>query len=315
MNYPYYKAETLDDLMHEVIKEILVHGKKTKNKKGNATELIGVLLQLGNPRSRLSRTETRGRMFSCIGELCWYLAKSDEVSFIKYYLSEYEKFADGDIVHGAYGPRLFRWREMDQVKNIISLLKRRPHSRQAVIQLFDAQDLTGEHKDVPCTCTLQFFLREGKLLLVTNMRSNDVYWGLPHDLFAFTMLQEIVARSLDADIGIYKHVVGSIHLYDDKRELAEQFLNEGLQTTKLYMPKMPNGDPWPSIEVLLRAESSLRKSILFDLESLGPIEPYWKDLILLLLIFQAKKKKDIGKIEVLSGKLSSPIYNTYIGIS
>jgi thymidylate synthase len=38
--------------------------------------------------------------------------------------------------------------------------------------------------------------------MVTTMRSNDAYLGLPHDVFCFTMLQEIIARSLGREIGI-----------------------------------------------------------------------------------------------------------------
>ena len=43
--------------------------------------------------------------------------------------------------------------------------------------------------------------------MLTYMRSNDAYWGLPHDVFAFTMLQEILARSLTLELGTYKHAV------------------------------------------------------------------------------------------------------------
>ena len=65
----------------------------------------------------------------------------------------------------------------------------------------------------PCTCTLQFLARGVKLDLIVYMRSNDVIKGLPHDIFCFTMLQEIAARRLSLEPGIYKHCVGSLHLY------------------------------------------------------------------------------------------------------
>jgi len=40
---------------------------------------------------------------------------------------------------------------------------------------------------------MQFMVRRRRLHLLTNMRSNDAFIGLPHDIFAFTMLQEIMA--------------------------------------------------------------------------------------------------------------------------
>jgi thymidylate synthase len=192
---------TLDDLMHTVFEGILKNGEEIRPTKGAAKEINGVLLELTNPRARLSRTETRGKPYSCLGELCWYLAKTNNLSFISYYLPVYTKYADGDLIFGGYGPRLFNWDGLDQIANIIAMLREKPHSRQAVVQLFDAEDIVGEHNDVPCTCTLQFMLRRDRLLMFVNMRSNDAYWGLPHDVFSFTMLQEIMARTLDVEVG------------------------------------------------------------------------------------------------------------------
>ena len=61
------------------------------------------------------------------------------------------------------------------------------------------------------------------------MRSNDAFKGLPHDVFCFTMLQEIFARTLGVHVGVYKHAVGSLHLYDKDRQKANQYLKEGIK--------------------------------------------------------------------------------------
>src|SRR5207247_7673262 len=100
-----------------------------------------------------------------------------------------------------------------------------------------------EHKDIPCTCTLQFMIRKDRLYLFTNMRSNDAFLGMAHDIFCFTMLQEIVARDLSIDIGTYKHSVGSFHLYETSVNSAKGYLSEGWQPTDTAMPPMPIGDP------------------------------------------------------------------------
>ena len=69
--------------------------------------------------------------------------------------------------------------------------------------------------------------------MVTNMRSNDAFLGLPHDFFSFTMIQEVLARTVNLEIGVYKHVVGSLHLYEENIEQAEQFITEGWQSDKI----------------------------------------------------------------------------------
>ena len=121
------------------------------------------------------------------------------------------------------------------------MLKRKTDTRQAVVQIFDVNDLVQPSTNVQCTCTLEFLARGRKLHMFVNMRSNDAYRGLPHDIFAFTIIQELVARSIDHEVGAYHHAVGSLHLYDDTEGDARRFLSEGWQE-ELAMPPMPRGD-------------------------------------------------------------------------
>jgi len=299
--------------MRTVFEAIVAHGDRIEPSKGAATELTGMLLELRNPRARLSRSETRGMSYSCLGELCWYLAGRKDLAFIEYYLPLYEKFADAGEIFGAYGPRLINWRETAQLSNVTSLLKRKKSSRRAVIQLFDALDLVEEdkHADIPCTCTLQFMVRKDRLHMLTCMRSNDAFRGLPHDIFCFTMLQEIVARELGVDIGEYKHAVGSLHLYEENMDAVKRFLDEGWQPTGSPMPAMPLGDPWKSISVLLRSEHAIRESGELNFDS-KDLNPYWADLIRLLQVLRCKKDNNPEQIKLLRDQMDSNVYSVFI---
>ena len=308
----YIVKETVDDLMRTVLDVILASGSRIETSKKWCTEITGTLLELTNPLARLSRTETRGKLFSPLGELCWYLAQSKGLDFIEYYIPPYKESAENGEIPGAYGPRLFNWNGIKQMANVAARLKKNPNTRRAAIQLFDAADIDVKHNDVPCTCTLQFLLREGKLNLIVYMRSNDAYLGLPHDIFCFTMLQEIMAREVSAQLGTYKHVVGSLHLYDRNREKAQQFLNEGFQPTTLFMPEMPPGDPWPAINFLLEAEKQIRTGEPFDQSRLAQLDPYWADLIRLLLIFRATRDSDAARIKELRPTMASDYFRTFI---
>ncbi len=298
----FVSASTIDDLLLSVFKKTLSSKTFTVNQRGNTTEVTGALLKLTRPRFRLSQTETKRTLFSGFGELLWYLAGTTNLKFISYYVPQYPKFSDG---RGGYGPRLFKMRgAINQVDNIIRLLKTedRLESRQAVIQLFDAYDLVQKKtKDIPCTCTLQFLVRRHRqhhrLHMFVSMRSNDAYKGLPHDLFSFTMLQEIVARSLGVELGTYNHAVGSLHIYDDDRPDVEQYLREGYQSTKSEtsaMPPMPMGDPWSSISRLRNIEIKIRNGKSVDLNNLQ-LDPYWLDIVRLLLIHSVLRKKKLSK--------------------
>lgn len=309
---PYFRGDTIDDLMRHVIEEILSAGEWITASKGACQELTGVLLELFNPRARLSRTETRGKPFSCLGELCWYLARTKSLEFISYYIPKYREFADDGEIFGGYGPRLFDWKGLNQWANVTELLRKKPTTRQAVIQLFDADDIREEHKDVPCTCTLQFVIRGERLHLITYMRSNDVFRGFTHDFFTFTMLQEIMARSLSVELGIYKHHVGSLHLYAQDIHAARRFLDEGWQSTSMPMPPMPMGDPWASIQSLLEAEAILRAGGLLEIAKLEELDPYWADLIRLLQVFRLAKNQDLGEVDKILPSMESIVYHTFI---
>jgi thymidylate synthase len=247
-----------------------------------------------------------------LGELLWYLSKRNDLEFITYYISKYEdESEDKAPIHGAYGPRIFDSAGHDQLENAILLLTQWPSSRRAVIQIFEAQDISKKRKEVPCTCTLQFLIRQNKLLMFTYMRSNDAYMGLPHDIYAFTMLQEIAARRLNVEVGAYHHLVGSLHLYEGDEEKIKLYLSEGLQDRRA-MPKMPPGDPAEAIVILLKAEELIRtgKPLPVDFET--GLASYWKDLILLLKIYRAGKDDDQEAIELLKEKISHGYYGTYV---
>ena len=125
--------------------------------------------------------------------------------------------------------------------------------------------------------------------MITTMRSNDVYLGLPHDVFFFTMLQELVARRLDVELGLYRHIVGSLHLYEHNVEDALEYMGEGWQPTTEYMPSMPSGDPTADLVSFLNAEDKVRLEKPFNLDDTG-LDKYWADLIRLLQLYRYSTK-------------------------
>lgn len=305
---------SLDDLLSETVEALRRSGLEVEPTKGAARELIGVTLELSNPRSRLSVTESRGLVFSCLGEFLWYASGSNALDHIQYYIPRYDEFSDdGAILNGAYGPRLFAGGSDSQVATVVELLRRKPSSRQAVLQIFGAEDLLKESKDIPCTCILQFLVREGRLHLVVMMRSNDAFVGLPHDLFAFTMLQEMVARSLGVELGTYLHMVGSLHIYKHDLQKASEYLREGWQED-MPMPKMPPGDPWPAMSQLVDIEKTLRNGMPVDY---GDLDDYWADLARLLEVFSLFRKRspsraNLRKVATLKSMMTSSVYERYI---
>src|SRR6185437_9568283 len=88
MPIPYLCAATLDDLMRDAFEFLKLHGRPIMASRGRCIEVTGIMLELTNPRARLSRTESRGKPFSALGEFCWYLSGSGDLAFIEYYLPD-----------------------------------------------------------------------------------------------------------------------------------------------------------------------------------------------------------------------------------
>jgi thymidylate synthase len=306
----HFEASTVDDLMHAAVDALRSEGCHINPTKGGCKEIAAATFELTNPRARVSRSASRGRLFSALGELCWYLSGSNRTEDIAYYVKYYEKLDENGVIFGAYGPRLVSFDGVNQIEYVIQALRRNPASRRTVIQLFDHQDVIERHEDVPCTCTLQYLLRDGRLPAITYMRSNDAFLGLPHDLFCFTMLQELISCSVGAELGSYHHVVGSLHMYDANAEDLDAFVAEGWQATTRAMPAMPPGDPWAGVARLLKIERQLRKGTPPADVEFGP-EPYWADLGRLLGIY-AVRRGPREAIECIRTAMDNDYYNSYI---
>jgi thymidylate synthase len=298
-------------MLRDVYKALLAEKTFVKATRGDFTELFGVTLHLENPRARLSRSEDKSKIFSALGEFLWYLSGETKLDFIEYYVPNFFQNESDDqvTVRSGYGERLFAFNGVNQVANVIKLLKAKPSSRRAVIQLFDATDLVETYRSIPCTCTLQFMARNNRLNMFVSMRSNDAFLGLPHDVFSFTMLQELVARSVGMEVGEYKHSAGSLHLYKENAERATRYLEEGYQS-KIAMPPMPEGDPWASISELQVYERGVRqKGAGGDKAGWAP---YWQELAHLLDAYRAFKDKDIQTVKNLTELLTPTVYKMFV---
>jgi thymidylate synthase len=211
---PMIRGDDLNDLYRRTVAHVLEHGREVAPRGLPTREVLGVQLRLARPRARL--LEVRGRVVNpafAVAEAVWMLAGSD-AAWIYDFNEQLRRYADDGVLRGAYGPRLRRWRGgIDQLDRVRRLLIDDPSSRQATVQLFDPERDWDGARDVPCTIGHRFFVRDEALHMCTTMRSQDVWLGLPYDVFSNTVLQELMAAWLGVGVGEYVHSVDSLHLY------------------------------------------------------------------------------------------------------
>lgn len=298
-------GDSLDDILRMGLEELLANGHRVEDsRKGANTELLSMALHLRNPRARLSRTQARGKVVSSLAEFLWYASGSAHPEFLGHYIKHYAELAEDQP--DAYGPRLFG--NGGSISWVTKLLRQRPHTRRALAPIIRLSDY--EHEEMPCTCDLQFIIREGELHLIAHLRSNDAMQGFVHDVFCFTMIQEAVASELGTELGGYTHVVGSYHLYDKNLEAVERLMDEGWQWND-PMPPMPAGHQWANIHALLEAARAMQRQGDW-VEPPPKLPNYWQDLAVLLAAFERSKRDDVeGTIE-LGRRLVHEVYLTYV---
>lgn len=98
---------------------------------------------------------------------------------------------DGETFFGAYGPKY-----VSQVDNVVQKLMHDSNTRQAVINIW--RENPPATKDTPCTLNLVFYIVNGKLNCTINMRSSDVWLGLPYDIFTFAIMNAGVCARYNA---------------------------------------------------------------------------------------------------------------------
>ncbi|QVQ53374.1 thymidylate synthase [Spiractinospora alimapuensis] len=209
------RGDSANELFAAAVSAVSWHGASTAPRGLETSEVLGAHLCLTQPRRRLvelAPVRVVNPAFAA-AEAIWILSGSD-AAWIYDYNDRLRDFADEGVLLGAYGPRLRRWNgRLDQLERVRDLLCRDPQTRRAVIQLYDPGRDSSEHKDVPCTLGFRFYLRDGRLQMHTTMRSQDLWLGFCYDLFTFTVIHELMAHWVGAELGDYHHHVDSLHLY------------------------------------------------------------------------------------------------------
>jgi len=157
-------------------------------------------------------------------EAAWILSGDNRVETILPYAKRIKEFSDDGIrFFGAYGPRI-----VDQLSYVVDTLVKDPDSRQAVMTIWRPNPRIT--KDVPCTVSVQWVIREGKLHCLDKMRSSDAWLGWPYDVFNFSMLSAMIAveywmrTSEYIEPGTFSLSATSQHIYERNYENVKDVL-------------------------------------------------------------------------------------------
>jgi thymidylate synthase len=293
---------TFHDVYPSVLREVTLGHEYAISTRGNSSvELLDMSFRITDPRQRVLYLVKRPiNLAYNWGELLWYMSGRNDVDMIAYYAPIMRTWSpDGRHLTGtAYGRRLFVPDDIDgrtQWQRVMELLEKDPDSKRGVLAVFDADELVvDDNPDMSCTLASHLLLRDGMLHMTCYLRANDAFLGLPSDVFTFTVLQELGANLLGADVGNYTHHVGSMHVNDPDRDKVRDLLAEiddlDYQPPRFTFPIMPAVDCMDSIRLLIEEEQALRTGKVrhtpASVERTG-LTWYWQQI---LLIFETYRQ-------------------------
>jgi thymidylate synthase len=213
----------------EIILDIDSIGSTSQPRDMKVKELI-VDQRSFNPTQTIANFENRKFNWKYFaGELAWYLEKNRDVDFIGKFSGFWSTLTNPNTneINSNYGSLLFG----DQLQWVLDSLKADKNTRQAIAFLNQPKFQFEGNKDFVCTMYLNFFIRDNKLNMKVQMRSNDIFYGLTFDapFFAF-LLQSIHIKLIetypDLQLGDYYHFADNLHFYERHFELATAIQTE-----------------------------------------------------------------------------------------
>lgn len=191
------------------------------SRNGLTAEWHPAVLRLTDLRYRsLCLPGRRKNLLLQLTEFLWIWHGANDLATVEAACAQWREYSDdGKTLYGAYGRRLrcAGIDGLDQIRRAGERLAANPGDRQCVMTIWEPKDLWAKSKDLPCNDLLHFLIRDGKLDLTVFIRSNDLHWGAPYNIFNWTQLQCVMAARIGVPPGTYTHFANSLHLYESKQ--------------------------------------------------------------------------------------------------
>ncbi len=248
---------------HDLLREILAHGRKHNDRTG-----VGTISRFGhqmrfNLREGFPIVTTKRVPFRWVAEeLFWFLSgDTHEANLRAKGVDIWAEWADEeharrfDRAAGDLGPVYgYLWRSfggnypqtngVDQIARLLSEIETNPNSRRLIVTGWDPR-VSDEVDLPPCHTLFQFKVEDERLHCQLYQRSADAFLGVPFNISSYALLTHLIAHVTGLQVGDFIHTFGDCHIYQTHLEQVEELLaREPL--------------PLPALEIVDR-EKSLRR--------------------------------------------------------
>jgi thymidylate synthase len=130
---------------------------------------------------------------------------------------------------------------IDQLENIINLIRTQPHSRRIFMTSYNPAQLS-QCVLPPChSITIQFYVQEENLDMFCYNRSQDSVLGVPFNIASSALLLMTVAKLTEKTPRYFYMTMGDTHIYSDHQKSAEEQISRiPFAFPTLQMPDFKN---------------------------------------------------------------------------
>lgn len=226
---------------HDALRTILENGEKSTDRTGTGTlSFFGL-----QSRYRLADgfplvTTKKLHLKSIIHELLWFLSGDTNIRYLKDNgVSIWDEWADanGDLgpVYGHQwrafpapepttqvldGEPLFKGRGVDQISQLVEMIKTTPDSRRLIVSAWNPADVPRMALP-PCHTMWQVRVLNGRLHLQLYQRSADMFLGVPFNIASYALLQVMLAHVTGYEPGDFVHTLGDAHIYSNHMDQVD----------------------------------------------------------------------------------------------
>jgi thymidylate synthase len=151
-----------------------------------------------------------------------------------------------------------QWRNsngVDQLRDVIDLIRKDPDSRRIIIEAWNPGDL-AKMALPPCHKMVQFRVINGTLHAQLYQRSADIGLGIPFNIASYALLLNLIAWETGLQVGELVHTIGDAHIYENHIDA----LKEQLKRNPRPLPRLRVGEN-------LNLRDVIEKGAMFDIQA------------------------------------------------
>ena len=215
----------------DLLTEVLRNGARKTDRTGTGTlSVFGRQLRFDLADSFPLLTTKKLHTKSILIELLWFLRGDTNIKWLQERgVTIWDEWADENGNLGpVYGYQWRHWRtpdgrEIDQIKDLIQSIRKKPDSRRHIVSAWNPADV-DKMALPPCHALFQFYVANGKLSCQMYQRSADLFLGVPFNIASYAALTLMVAQVTDLKPGDFVLTLGDAHIYLNHLEQVREQL-------------------------------------------------------------------------------------------